>query len=136
MINTHFPHLPEPVLAATNTLGRWLANNAFEGKLQPVNTDCVILAGNAVIPTIDAACKIAAGGTMPLLISGGVGHSTTFLYAAIARHPRYNALRTTGRSEAAILADIARPFWQMMPVTCALPRRRQGCGPSSAIFPC
>ncbi|WP_318389477.1 YdcF family protein [Enterobacter sp.] len=135
MINTHFPHLPEPVLAATNTLGRWLANNAFEGKPQPVNTDCVILAGNAVIPTIDAACKIAAGGTMPLLISGGVGHSTTFLYAAIARHPRYNALRTTGRSEAAILADIARQFWNIPADRILIEDKSTNCG-ENAHFSC
>ncbi|WP_288878208.1 YdcF family protein, partial [uncultured Kosakonia sp.] len=49
----------------------------------------------------------------PLLISGGLGHSTTFLYSAIARHPRYNVIRTTGRGEAAILADIARQFWKI-----------------------
>lgn len=51
-----------------------------------------------------------------MIISGGIGHSTTFLYAAIAKHPRYHTIPTTGRAEAAIggyrpsiLADPGRP---------------------------
>ena len=48
-----------------------------------------------------------------MIISGGIGHSTTFLYAAIAKHPRYHTIPTTGRAEAAIPADIARQFWQI-----------------------
>lgn len=135
MINTRFPQLPEPVLDAINTLGRWLAHNEFDGKPQPVHADCVILAGNAVIPTIDAACKIAAGGNMPLLITGGIGHSTTFLYAAIARHPRYNALPTTGRTEAAVIADIAQKFWGIPADRILLEEKSTNCG-ENARFAC
>lgn len=47
--------------------------------------DVVVLAGNAVIPTIDAACRLAAEREVPLLISGGVGHSTNYLYEAVRR---------------------------------------------------
>ncbi len=65
------------------------------------------------MPTIDAACKIARDQQIPLLISGGIGHSTTFLYSAIAQHPHYNTIRTTGRAEATILADIAHQFWHI-----------------------
>ncbi len=93
-----------------NTVGAWLAQDDYQDN-QPV--DLVILAGNAVIPAIDAACKNAAEQGVPLIISGGIGHSTTFLYAAIAKHPRYNRIPTTGRAEAAILADIAREFWNI-----------------------
>ncbi len=46
-----------------------------------------MLAGNAVIPTIDAACRLAAAQAVPLLISGGVGHSTGYLYEAVRRIP-------------------------------------------------
>jgi hypothetical protein len=49
---------------------------------------------------------------IPLLISGGIGHSTAFLYAAIGSHPRYHTVPVGGR-EASILADIAREFWQI-----------------------
>ncbi|MGY5956971.1 YdcF family protein [Kosakonia sp. BK9b] len=125
---TTFPVLPEQTLAAANTLGEWLAQNDFVGKPTPVRADVVILAGNAVIPTIDAACALAAAQQTPLLISGGVGHSTTFLYSAIARHPRYNKLSTTGRSEAAILADIARQFWQIDDQQILVEDKSTNCG--------
>lgn len=105
-----FPCLPEATLNAVNTVGQWLAQDDFHPP-QPV--DRVILAGNAVMPTIDAACRVASGQGIPLLISGGIGHSTTFLYSAIAQHPRYNTIPTTGRAEATILADIAREFWKI-----------------------
>ena len=104
-----FPSLPGSTLNAVNTVGSWLAQD--DRRSQPV--DAVILAGNAVIPAIEAACQIAAEQAVPLLISGGIGHSTPFLYAAVAQHPRYNTLPTTGRAEAAILADIARQFWSI-----------------------
>lgn len=128
MLKTTFPALPEPTLAAANTLGEWLAQNDFVGKPAPVRADVVILAGNAVIPTIDAACALAAAQQTPLLISGGVGHSTTFLYSAIARHPRYNVIRTTGRGEAAILADIARQFWKLDDKQLLIEDRSTNCG--------
>lgn len=110
---TSMPQLPDSTLSAANVLGNWLARNDFASRPQPHEGELVVLAGNAVIPTIDAACQLASGEGKTLLISGGIGHSTTFLYAAIARHPQYNTLRTTGLSEAAILADIAHRFWNI-----------------------
>lgn len=119
-----FPSLPESTLNAVNTVGTWLAQD--DRHHQPV--DAVILAGNAVIPAIEAACQIAAEQAVPLLISGGIGHSTTFLYAAVAQHSRYNALPTTGRSEAAILADIARQFWAIPADKIWVEDRSTNCG--------
>lgn len=107
-----FPTLSATTIDAINVIGRWLAQDDFSGGV-PYQADCVILAGNAVIPTIDAACKIARDQQIPLLISGGIGHSTTFLYSAVAQHPHYNTIRTTGRAEATILADIAHQFWHI-----------------------
>ncbi len=96
---TPFPTLSPATIDAINVIGQWLAQDDFSGEV-PYQADCVILAGNAVMPTIDAACKIARDQQIPLLISGGIGHSTTFLYSAIAQHPHYNTIRTTGRAEA------------------------------------
>lgn len=93
------------------------------------------LAGNAVIPTIDAACRIAKAQGVPLLISGGIGHSTPFLYAVIARHPRYHTIRTSGRAEAAILADIANQFWHIPAEKIWLEDRSTNCG-ENARFSC
>lgn len=94
---TPFPTLSPATIDAINVIGQWLAQDDFSGEV-PYQADCVILAGNAVMPTIDAACKIARDQQIPLLISGGIGHSTTFLYSAIAQHPHYNTIRTTGRA--------------------------------------
>ena len=40
----------------------------------------------------------------------GIGHSTTFLYDAVRKHPHYQALQVEGRPESHILADIAEQF--------------------------
>lgn len=120
-----FPCLPGSTLNAVNTVGKWLAQDDYQAS-QPA--DLVILAGNAVIPAIDAACKIAAEQRAPLIVSGGIGHSTTFLYAAIAKHPRYNRLPTTGRPEAAILADIAREFWNIPAENIVIEDQSSNCG--------
>lgn len=128
MFMTRFPILPEKTLKAVNVLGRWLAQNEFDGKPLPGQADCIVLAGNAVIPTIDAACELAAAHKLPLVISGGIGHSTPFLYSAIARHPRYNKVRTTGRTEAAIIGDIARQFWKIPAEKLILEERSTNCG--------
>ncbi|WP_297716308.1 YdcF family protein [uncultured Citrobacter sp.] len=129
-----FPPLSASTLTAINTVGQWLAQNDFAENIT-VQADCVILAGNAVIPTIDAACRIAKEQQIPLLISGGIGHSTTFLYAAIAQHPRYNTLRTAGRAEAAILADIAHQFWNIPGETIWVEDQSTNCG-ENARFSC
>ncbi|YCI83335.1 YdcF family protein [Enterobacteriaceae bacterium] len=129
---TTFPRLPDQTLQAVNTIGQWLACDDANST-RNAKADLLVLAGNAVIPTIDAACERAATQEIPLLITGGVGHSTTFLYAAIARHPRYNTIQTTGRSEAAILADIAREFWNLPEERIIIEDRSTNCGENAAF---
>ncbi|HFK5792436.1 TPA: YdcF family protein [Enterobacter asburiae] len=128
MEQTHFPILPDATLAAINNVGEWLAQDDLSGGLQPPDVDAVILAGNAVIPTIEAACRIAAQREIPLLISGGIGHSTAFLYAAIRSHQRYHTLQVEGRAEASILADIAREFWKIPEARLWIEDRSTNCG--------
>jgi uncharacterized SAM-binding protein YcdF (DUF218 family) len=126
-MNPIFPCLPDDTLAAVNTVGEWLAQDDVEREAAQ-NVDFVVLAGNAVIPTIDAACRFAAAQNVPLLISGGIGHSTSFLYAGIAHHPRYHVIATTGRAEASILADVARQFWQVPPENIRVDDQSTNCG--------
>ena len=73
MVQPHFPVLADATLAAFNTVGEWLAQDDLSATRPSPEVDAVILAGNAVIPTIDAACRIAAQRDVPLLISGGIG---------------------------------------------------------------
>lgn len=128
MTLTRFPSLPEKTLSAVNTVGAWLAEDNLPYNPPALQADLVVLAGNAVIPAIDAACRLASALAVPLLISGGIGHSTTFLYAAIAQHPRYNKVRTTGKAEATILAEIAREFWSVPPERLLVEDQSTNCG--------
>ena len=102
---TPFPTLSPATIDAINVIGQWLAQDDFSGEV-PYQADCVILAGNAVMPTIDAACKIARDQQIPLLISGGIGHSTTFFRIAPS-----HSIRTTTLS--APLAEQKRPSWRI-----------------------
>ena len=110
----HFPPLSATTLAAANLTGGWLAQNDLATLTAPPAVDVVVLAGNAVIPTIDAACRLAGG-------AGGSaadqrrrkGHSTGFLYEAGARRSALPFARGEGRPEAHILADIAHDFWHI-----------------------
>ncbi len=129
----NFPRLSGETQQVINTLGHWLACNEFSADTRFSADDAIILAGNAVIPTIDAACRLAATSEMPLVLSGGIGHSTTFLYAAIAQHPTYNTLPTTGRPEAGILADIARHFWNVPEARIHIESRSTNCGENAAF---
>ncbi|WP_058910195.1 YdcF family protein [Entomohabitans teleogrylli] len=100
-------------LAAANTLGDWLAQDDTDGAPAACGADLLIVAGNAVIPVIDAACRLASESQFPVLITGGIGHSTEYLYQAVAAHPRYQSIPCEGRPEAEIIADIAIHYWQL-----------------------
>ena len=124
----NFPRLAEQTLAAANTLGQWLAQNDFVSKPTPVRADAVIIPGHSVIPVIDAACAIASAQHIPLIISGGIGHSTPFLYAAVSRHSAYNLIPITGRKEAEIIADIADKCWKIKRKTIFVEKQSTNCG--------
>ncbi len=97
---TPFPTLSPATIDAINVIGQWLAQDDFSGEV-PYQADCVILAGNAVMPTIDAACKIARDQQIPLLISGRQ------LFCIAPSH----SIRTTTLS--APLAEQKRPSWRI-----------------------
>lgn len=133
MLTTTFPALQASTIGAINTLGQWLARNDFVESPQADDAELIVLAGNAVIPTIDAACQLAAAGEQPLLMTGGIGHSTTFLYGAIAVHPRYNTIPTTGRAEAAIIKDIATEFWKIPAERIITEEKSTNCGENATF---
>lgn len=125
---TTFPHLNEATLQAANCIGAWLAqSDVSAGSAAASDAGLVVLAGNAVIPVIEAACRLATAQRL-LLISGGIGHSTPFLRQAVVRHPRYCAIATDKRTEAAIIADIARRFWHIPYQRMLIEDRSTNCG--------
>lgn len=122
------PKLKEEALDAINTLGQWLAQNELTTPEQARDAGLIVLAGNAVLPTLEAAAELAVKQQLPLLITGGIGHSTTFLYATVARHSRYNRVRTTGLSEADLLATLARDFCNVPDDRLLIERASTNCG--------
>lgn len=125
--------LPEATLAAANVLGGWLAQNEISGQPDAADSQLVVLAGNAVMPTIDAACRLASENDGILLISGGIGHSTSFLYEAIAQHPRYHEIAQAGEPEATLLADIAHRFWQIPRERIVVEDQSTNCGENASF---
>ena len=123
-----FPPLSAATLAAANQVGAWLAQDDLATLPALPQVDVVVLAGNAVIPTIDAACRLAAEREVPLLISGGVGHSTNYLYEAVRQDPRYRMLPVVGRPEAHILADIAHDYWHIPRSRLVVEDQSTNCG--------
>ncbi len=111
-----FPRLSAATLAAANQVGAWLAQDDLATLPALPQVDVVVLAGNAVIPTIDAACRLAAAQDVTLLISGGVGHSTGFLYEAVREDPRYRSLAVEGVRK--------RIFWPILLMTTGTFRAR------------
>lgn len=129
-IMTTFPLLSRETLRAINLVGRWLAQDDAGAAVQ---ADIIILAGNAVIPVIESAFRRAVDGNLPLVISGGIGHSTAFLYEAVAQHPRYHSVPVVGRTEAEILSDIAYRFWHIPQARICVESHSTNCG-ENAVF--
>lgn len=121
-------HLSPEILMAANCLGSWLAQNDFSTAPQSADMQLIVLAGNAVMPTIDAACRLASESGKTLLISGGIGHSTSFLYQAITQHPRYHTIGINNQAEATLLADIAHIFWHIPREQIVVEDQSTNCG--------
>lgn len=126
-------NLPQETLNAANVLGRWLAQNDFAAPPQASQTQWVVMAGNAVMPTIEAACHLVSEHGGSLLISGGIGHSTNFLYEAIAEHPRYQSISCDGEAEATLLAEIAHRFWQIPRERIVVEDQSTNCGENAGF---
>ena len=96
--------------------------------------DVLVLLGNAVLVTAERAFQAFRAGVAPtLLIVGGVGHATDFLYQAVNRHPVYRVVETDGRSEADILRDIALRFFGLPAEHILLENQSTNCGENAKL---
>ncbi|QTF10791.1 YdcF family protein [Brenneria izadpanahii] len=106
--------MPADVIDAVNIIAAWLAIDDYSSRRDELIADAIVLTGNAVLTTIDGACSLAKTRGIPLIISGGIGHSTGLLAAAIEKHPRYRDIDTSDtRPEACLFHDIAARFWDL-----------------------
>lgn len=111
-----------------NTLSHWLAVNDIHSE-QALHADVAILAGHAVLPALtDAFQQLAATG-IPLLLSGGVGHSTERLKAALADA----GVESSATSEAQLLADAAIQLSGMDAQRLIIEDQSRNCGENAAF---
>jgi uncharacterized SAM-binding protein YcdF (DUF218 family) len=102
---------------------------ALEAAVGARTVDCIVLLGNSLLPTAEAAFRaIAAGLSARLLITGGVGHSTPPLREALAAHPRYRDVDSAGRGEADLLAELATRHWRIDRGRLLTEHRSTNCG--------
>lgn len=100
--------------------------------------DCLILCVSAVLHSADvvfSALEARPRLTKTLVICGGIGHSTPFLYHAISRHPRYQELYPAirGLPESRVLAQVFDRFYdsdaiRQAGVTVLVEDRSTNCG--------
>jgi len=113
---------PRDICTDINTLSTFLAHPRLPdlSACQPV--DCIILCASAVLS--QAAVVFRALEQNPslaktLVLVGGIGHSTTYIYEAVARHPRFHALaeKVRGLAEARVLELILRTYFDVERIT-------------------
>ncbi|KAF2135600.1 uncharacterized protein K452DRAFT_322961 [Aplosporella prunicola CBS 121167] len=99
-----------------NTISTFLSKEDISdiSSIEPV--DCIILCVSSVLysaDTIFTALRSRPDLTKALVLCGGVGHSTNFIYEAVAAHPVFGALASEiqGLPEAQVLHAIFRQFF-------------------------
>lgn len=110
-----------------NLLSHWLAENDIEeGEIGDVQL--IILAGNAIIPEIEGAMALSAQRRIPLLLSGGEGHSTELLRAALAEDKRYQEIAGLPGGEGDLLQAMAIQAFGLPPEQVLNENRSRNCG--------
>lgn len=99
-------------------------------KLCPVpQVDVLVLLGNSILYTTSIAAKAYHENLCKtILISGGIGHSTKFLYENIIKSPLYNSIDFCGRAEAELFFDILTRFHAVDASDIIVENRSTNCG--------
>lgn len=120
-------HVSDDAVRDLNTVSDWLALDDLRTGKNPV-PDLLVLAGHAIMPNIIGALDFAAKTDIPLLLSGGVGHSTSLLQQAVKQDPLTSAIETEGKGEADILAEIAHQVFAIPWEKLEIENRSTNCG--------
>jgi hypothetical protein len=99
---------PTELASDLNAIARFLAKqDVSPADWRTVDIDLAILAGNETLHSVLTAAELVGSGFQgQLLISGGTGHATPRLEAAIRSHPLFRDVETANRSEAEMMASI------------------------------
>ena len=116
-------------LAADDFHDRPIAPATMQDVLGVPVADVLVLLGNSVLHTAEHAFAAMRNGVARhLLISGGRGHSTRFLYESLAEAPAYRVVESAGRAEADLLGELATRFAGIPPDLITLETESSNCG--------
>ncbi|BCR90063.1 YdcF family protein [Aspergillus chevalieri] len=102
--------------AGINALARFLADQQLNDLAAYASVDCIIICASAVLHSTEVLFRTLQECptlTRQLVLCGGIGHSTQFLYQAVADHPQFHSLAKaiTGLPEARVLERILDEFF-------------------------
>jgi hypothetical protein len=112
-----------------NLLATFLAH--AEVPLESLQTrgpvDCIVICASSVLSQASQlfqSLESRPSLTKTLVLVGGIGHSTSHIYDAVARHPRYNTIHAqiAGLPEARVLREILSSFFSLPDVKAGGPR--------------
>jgi hypothetical protein len=120
------------VAADLELIGRYLALRDVPS-LAPAELgrtfDVLVLCGSGVLAAVDLAARAFHDGVVGrILVTGGIGHSTPYLAAAVREHPSYAGIPTADRPEAAVIADILRRHLKIPSGTVTTEEQATNCG--------
>lgn len=132
------------VAADLNSVAAFLAANDFpenevtaevlRAVIGTTKADALVLLGNAVLHTSDKAFELFRQGiARRLLISGGRGHSTEYLYSTLQKDPLFQQIDIGSRAESELLAEIATQFRQIPSGGIELETASSNCGENAAF---
>ena len=112
-----------------NLLARFLAHT--EVSLESLQTrepvDCIVICASSVLSQatqLFQALQSRPSVTRTLVLVGGIGHSTSHIYDAVARHPQYSTIHSQimGLPEAQVLQEILNRFFSIPDIEDGGPR--------------
>ncbi|EYE92885.1 DUF218 domain protein [Aspergillus ruber CBS 135680] len=107
-----------------NNLAIFLADQQLNNLAACASVDCIIICASAVLHSAEVLFQTLQECptlTRKLVLCGGIGHSTQFLYEAVADHPQFHTLAKaiTGLPEAQVLERIFDEFFDGAAVRAA-----------------
>lgn len=117
-------HNPSNIAEDVNLVARFLAHEQIYDLRDCNNVDCIIICASAVLnqaSTLFSTLESHPTLTKTLVLVGGIGHSTTLIYEAVARHPRYHTIhdQIIGLPEAQVLLRILETFFDFAKIESA-----------------
>lgn len=99
-----------------NNLTRFLAHEQISDLRECNDVDCIVICASAVLNQASTLFSILESRptlTKTVVLVGGIGHSTSLIYEAVARHPRYHTIhdQIVGLPEAQVLLRILEKFF-------------------------